>query len=60
MNDESVIDVCDCAGAGCEYCEGRGALLVREHEDSEQCWCHPTLEFVAENGTKVWLHHEPN
>lgn len=32
----------------------------REHMESEACWCHPTLDYVAENGNQVWVHHEPN
>lgn len=28
-----------------------------EHIDSEECWCHPEVIFVAEwNGNRVWIH----
>lgn len=57
---DDVIDICDCGGVGCEYCGGKGMALVREHEESEHCWCGPTLNYVADNGRKVWVHHEPN
>lgn len=30
-----------------------------EHEDSEDCWCCPTLEYVDPvTGIGVWVHHE--
>jgi len=32
----------------------------REHNEDEHCWCQPLLDFVAEDGTKHWIHHEPN
>ena len=28
----------------------------RAHVDREACWCEPTVEFVAGNGSKLWLH----
>lgn len=32
-----------------------------EHIESEQCWCHPTLEYTEpETGTRVWKHHQPS
>jgi hypothetical protein len=34
--------------------------IRREHTESADCWCHPTLDYVAENGNQVWVHHEPN
>lgn len=34
--------------------------ISREHVEREDCWCHPTLDFVAEDGRKVWVHHEPS
>jgi len=30
-----------------------------EHEESEDCWCCPTVEEF-ENGNKVIIHNEPN
>lgn len=30
----------------------------REHVASEDCWCEPELDSVAEDGTKVWVHRE--
>lgn len=35
-------------------------IHARKHVEAEDCWCCPTLDFVAENGVKVWVHHEPN
>jgi hypothetical protein len=36
-----------------------GGVQERQHIESEYCWCSPTLDYVAENGNKVWVHHEP-
>jgi hypothetical protein len=33
--------------------------ISREHAEREDCWCSPTLDFVADDGRKVWVHHEP-
>jgi hypothetical protein len=30
-----------------------------EHEESENCWCCPTVEEYT-NGNKVIIHNEPN
>jgi hypothetical protein len=32
----------------------------REHEEASTCWCKPTLNFVADDGSEHWIHHEPN
>lgn len=33
----------------------------KEHRQSQDCWCSPTLDFVdPETGNSVWVHHEPN
>lgn len=33
----------------------------REHVDSGDCWCHPTLNYInPETGAQHWIHHEPN
>jgi len=32
----------------------------RRHIESADCWCNPTLDTVTEDGSKVWVHHEPN
>jgi hypothetical protein len=29
----------------------------REHDADRECWCDPEINFVAENGARVWLHH---
>lgn len=35
--------------------------IRRWHEDSGNCWCHPTLDYTnQETGAKHWIHHEPN
>lgn len=50
-------------GYRCALCGGFGWIdkpHVHRHLESEHCWCIPTLDYVAENGTKVWVHHEPN
>lgn len=44
----------------CGNCQVEWARMRGMHVESERCWCHPTLDFVAENGNKVWVHHEPN
>jgi len=39
--------------------ESEGA--VREHEESENCWCYPTLDYVDPyTGVKVWTHKGPD
>ncbi len=33
--------------------------VVLEHEDSEECWCEPELEYEdPETGVQVWVHRE--
>jgi hypothetical protein len=33
----------------------------REHVESGDCWCNPTLDYVnPETGAEHWIHHEPN
>lgn len=33
----------------------------RQHEESEDCWCSPTLDYVdPETGVRHWIHHEQN
>lgn len=31
-----------------------------EHMEAGDCWCLPRLDYVADNGNQVWVHHEPN
>jgi hypothetical protein len=34
---------------------------AREHVESKDCWCHPTLDYVdPETGCEVWIHHKGN
>lgn len=34
---------------------------AREHQESSECWCHPTLDYSnPETGAKHWIHHEQN
>lgn len=34
---------------------------LREHQTSEHCWCHPTLEYKdPDTGNEVWVHNEPH
>jgi hypothetical protein len=36
-------------------------IKAREHEESEDCWCHPTLDYVdPDTGVAVYVHHEAN
>lgn len=28
------------------------------HSCSPGCWCDPEVDYVADNGNKVWLHKE--
>jgi hypothetical protein len=30
------------------------------HSESPDCWCCPTLEYVAEDDSRVWVHHKPS
>jgi len=33
----------------------------REHEASENCWCHPILDYKdPDTGNEVWVHNEPH
>ena len=32
----------------------------KEHSCSAGCWCDPQVDFVADNGNKVWLHKDMN
>lgn len=46
------------------YVEGKLARLAKngklEHEESEHCWCAPRCTYADPiNGTKVWVHNEP-
>lgn len=35
-------------------------LTEREHEESKDCWCQPTLSYRDEiNGCEVWVHKSP-
>jgi hypothetical protein len=29
-----------------------------EHIASSACWCGPAVDYVADNGVRVWLHRE--
>jgi hypothetical protein len=33
---------------------------MKEHTDSQYCWCKPELVFVSATGAQVWVHHEPD
>jgi len=38
-----------------------GRPTARVHQESEHCWCHPTLNYTnPETGVQHWVHHEPN
>lgn len=31
------------------------------HQESDKCWCGPTLDYVdPETGAEVWVHHKAN
>lgn len=33
----------------------------REHIESPDCWCAPTLDYESpETGVQHWIHHESN
>ena len=29
-----------------------------EHVPSPECWCEPILDYVAEDGSRVWVHRQ--
>jgi len=32
-------------------------MMTREHEESKDCWCNPTLYYVdPETGVECWSH----
>jgi hypothetical protein len=34
---------------------------IRQHVESADCWCHPTLNYTnEETGVQHWVHHEAN
>lgn len=43
-----------------DYLFWKGKATQREHVESANCWCTPILEYVAENGAKVWKHRKSN
>lgn len=40
-------------------CPGPKKPSSREHGDSPDCWHHPTLDYVSEDGAAVYVHHKP-
>ena len=30
---------------------------LEDHDCTDNCWCMPEIEYVADNGNIVWLHH---
>jgi hypothetical protein len=35
-------------------------LERRQHVETGDCWCNPTLNYVDEDtGVQHWIHHEP-
>lgn len=42
-----------------EYMPYSRGELEREHTNSADCWCSPTLDYVdSETGSKVYVHHK--
>jgi len=50
----------DIAPRAIEMITSEIARAEHRHIESSKCWCLPTLDFAAENGNEVWVHHEPN
>lgn len=63
------VKYCDCgeklvghedeSSTKCRWCV-TGWNPKAEHSASADCQCGPTLDYVAEDGTAVYVHHEPN
>lgn len=51
--------ICEKSPTCCMHnAEHHGCHRWRRHDESPDCWCHPTLTYKdEENGNEVWTHN---
>lgn len=42
----------------CRWCV-TGWKQQTTHVEAADCWCHPTLDTVSDDGASVYVHHKP-
>jgi hypothetical protein len=49
-----------CVDCGWTYGTHSPTCSVQDemHTESSDCWCCPTLDFMSEDGTAVYIHHK--